>query len=120
MILTIGGDSGFIDNTFRKSEPSILLHFDHDILLIICLLFHNVITQIGAQYPTELPGQSFRSIHPGILTAGILMPEALGNKEDARQLNTYLDTIKLKVQKARRLLIEENKPINALRQRFIN
>jgi hypothetical protein len=115
MILTIGGDSGFIDNTFRKSEPSILLHFDHDILLIICLLFHNVITQIDAQYPTELPGQGFRSIHPGIL-----MPEALGNKEDARQLNTYLDTIKLKVQKARRLLIEENKPINALRQRFIN
>jgi site-specific recombinase XerD len=40
--------------------------------------------------------------------------KALGNKEDARQLNSYLDTIRLKVQEARRLLIEENKPINAL------
>jgi len=38
----------------------------------------------------------------------------IGTKEEARQLNHYLDTIYLKLQEAKRTLIAENKPVTAL------
>ena len=39
---------------------------------------------------------------------------ATGLKEDARQLNNFLDSIQIKIQEARRSLIEENKTITAM------
>ena len=39
--------------------------------------------------------------------------KAIGNKEDAKSLNTYLDILKSKVYDARRIMIESNKPVTA-------
>lgn len=46
---------------------------------------------------------------------------ALGTKEDARILNSYLDTLQAKVYEAHRALIAENQPLNAeaIRDRFL-
>jgi hypothetical protein len=48
---------------FRNSEQLVPKHFDHVNSLIINYRSLNMITQIGAQHPTESPGQAFRNIH---------------------------------------------------------